>query len=167
MKIPFCLLALVLVGCHRPNADENRDRSPDTSSAKQPLNELPLPDENGNLTIEGKLKGRWLRRQSGEILGDLSKVTILDPLRLIVGSHSLPLLGTTEEMENTLLQNTGKTVRLRGSRMKWIEHGRGVQGGQAGYSGAIPAHVVEFLIVSECDVTETKPPEIKPTTTQN
>lgn len=109
-------------------------------------------ERSGAVTIEGVLKGCWLRQQSGETLGDWSKATIFDPIRLVVGDQSLPLLGGNKELEQTLLENSGKRVHLTGDLMRWIENGRGTQSSQAGYTGAMPAHVVEFLTVSKCEV---------------
>ena len=111
------------------------------------------PGQSGFVTVEGVLKGSWLRQQSGKTLGEVSKVTLLDPLRLVVGDRSLALLGETEELEHSLLENSGKTVRLTGQLMTWIEDGRGHQDPQAGYTGAMPAHVIQFLTVTVCEVT--------------
>jgi hypothetical protein len=118
--------------------------------------EIPLSVQRGRakVTVEGILKGCWMRQQSGNFLGQHSKMTMLDPLRLVVGTRSLPLVGMTEDMEHALLGNSGKRVRLKGELVTWNEDGRGHQNPQAGYTGPIPAHVVEFLTVHELEVID-------------
>ena len=166
-RIAFAVAVVLFTGCGKgvdaptiatkqtpPVVQSNRS-NPCANIATEGSSEIPFSGRSGEETIEGVLKGSWLRQQSGEILGDLSKVTLLDPVRLVVGGRSLPLLGGTKEMEQTLLENSGKKVRLTGYVMTWIENGRGIQNPQAGYTGAMPAHVVQFPTVSECEVIVT------------
>jgi len=163
-RIAFAVAVVLFTGCGKgvdsptvatkqtPPIVQPNSNKPFANFATEGSNEIPFSGRSGAETIEGVLKGSWLRQQSGETLGDLSKVTLLDPVRLVVGGRSLPLLGGTKELEQTLLENSGKRVRLTGHLMTWIENGRGIQNPQAGYSGAMPAHVVQFLTVSECEV---------------
>lgn len=101
--------------------------------------------------------GSWMTQSTGETIGDQSKTTLLDPLRINDGSRTLPLMSMSEELDKKLLENSGRRVRLKGTLYRWIEHGRGQQGAQSGYYGPIPAHVVEFLIVQECETIESRP----------
>lgn len=163
----FVVALVLFTGCGK-DADSPTLAAQQTSPAAQPirfdpysdvgyggLTERPFSGETERKTFDGVLKGSWLRQQSGRTLGNLTKVTLLDPMRLVVGDQSLPLLGETKEMEHSLLENSGKQVRLTGHLTRCIEDGRGVQNPQAGFYGAIPAHVVQFLIVSECEVVLT------------
>lgn len=165
-RIHFTMGVLLLSGCANVIQSPDRATSERAQSASRQserrltpaiLNaeaskEIAFYDENGLLTVEGHLVGSWLRQQSGQVLGDFSKATIHDPLRLRVGSQSVPLVGVTEELEHKLLNNSGKRVRLRGHSASPTDSGRGMQSGQCGYSGPIPAHIVEFMNVSACEV---------------
>lgn len=132
------------------------DRDVDAGKFTPESHEIPLSVQRGKskVTVEGTLKGCWVRQQSGRFLSQRSKMTMLDPLRIVVGTRSLPLVGMTEDMEHALLGNSGKRVRLKGELVTWIEDGRGHQNPQAGYTGPIPAHVIEFLTVHELEVID-------------
>jgi len=161
-RVNLVAALLMVTGCANetdfPNDRRPAVAQPESSpipaiEADDDEKEIYFFDSDGTLTVEGTLEGTWLRQTSGKTLGELTKGTILEPLRIKVGSRSLPLLGKTEELEHTLLKYSGKRVRLSGEFRRWIENGRGVPMiGQAGYTGPIPAHVVEFMIVRTCQV---------------
>lgn len=157
----LALIGFIVVSGCQPfaiNEVQQPDFMKQILASKHPMDEFDIAQHCGELlTVEGVLQGDWIRRESGGTygIGSPGKVTN-EPLRIRHKSQYLAMLGTTDEVAKQLADHAGKRVRLKGYVCSHQDSGRGDLGGQQGYSGPVPGHVVYYLSVNSCEAIATE-----------